>query len=74
MTKAVKDTVPDIYNQVNEAYDGLRVNPFSGVTGWKLISTLHSGTDVLRKDVLREQLRLVTEVPPRHDINLDMLI
>ncbi len=28
---------------------------------WKLISTLYSGADVLRKDVLREQLRLATE-------------
>ena len=63
MTKAVKTTVPDIYSQVNEAYDDLRPNPFSGVAAWKLISTLYAGADVLRKDVLREQLRLATEAP-----------
>ena len=63
MTKAVKATVPDIYSQVNEAYDDLRPNPFSGVAAWKLISTLYAGADVLRKDVLREQLRLATEAP-----------
>ncbi len=46
MTKAVKATVPDIYSQVNEAYDDLRPNPFSGVAVWKLISTLYAGADV----------------------------
>jgi hypothetical protein len=58
MTKAVKATVPDIYSQVNETYDDLRPNPFSGIAAWKLISTLYAGADVLREDVLREQLRL----------------
>ena len=61
MTKAVKATVPDIYSQINEEYDDLRPNPFSGVAAWKLISTLYAGADILRKDVLREQLRLATE-------------
>jgi hypothetical protein len=61
MTKTVKTTVPDIYSQINEAYDDLRPNPFSGVAVWKLISTLYAGADVLLKDVLREQLRLATE-------------
>jgi hypothetical protein len=61
MTKAVKAKLPDIYSQVNEVYDDLRPNPFSGVAAWKLISTLYAGADVLRKDVLREQLRLATE-------------
>jgi hypothetical protein len=61
MTKTVKASVPDIYSQINEAYGDLRPNPFSGVVVWKLISTLYTGVDILRKDVIREQLRLTTE-------------
>ena len=60
MTKTVKSTVPDIYSQINEAYDDLRSNLFSGVAAWKLISTQYAGADILHKDMLREQLRLDT--------------
>ena len=49
MTKAVKTTVPDIYSQINEAYDDLRPNPFSGVDVWKLISTLNPERSTQRR-------------------------
>jgi hypothetical protein len=56
ISKATFDTVPEIHCTINDEYDEVRTNPFAGIALWKLVTTLYVGSDVLRRDALREQL------------------
>jgi hypothetical protein len=48
---------------INEEYDEVHANPFAGIAVWKMVTTKYEGTDVLRKDTLREQLINATKIP-----------
>jgi hypothetical protein len=55
--------VPEIHCTINDEYDEVRTNPFAGIALWKMVTTLYAGSDMLRRDALREQLMNATHIP-----------
>ena len=63
MSKTTLDTVSEIHYTINEEYDEVHTKPFADIAVWKIVTTKYEGTDVLRKDTLREQLINATKNP-----------
>jgi len=63
ISKTTFDAVPEIHCTINDEYDEVRTNPFAGIALWKMVTTLYAGSDMLRRDALREQLMNATHIP-----------
>jgi hypothetical protein len=57
------NTEPEIHcTIINDEYDDVRTNPFTGIVSWKMVTTLYTGSDMFRRDSLWEQLLNVTHI------------
>ncbi len=63
ISKTTFDEVPEIHSTINDEYDDVRTNPFTGIALWKMVTTLYAGSDMLRRDALWEQLMNATHIP-----------
>ncbi len=63
ISKTTLDAVPEIHCTINDEYDEVRTNPFAGIALWKMVTTSYAGSDMLRRDALREQLMSATHIP-----------